>query len=157
MVAPIQIAMQAICTVADIDFLWLYRPTSHAETGAVRIANHRSYIMSTTARWHPPAIIIATLLAAGLGLGTISRAEGLAPQVRVKYSDLDLATPQGKRAFERRVEAAIHRVCPPPASLVASSPRSKQLVKACRRDTREQVRAQLQLRGIPATLLATRD
>lgn len=102
--------------------------------------------------------IITALLATGLALGPASQARAQQPlQERVRVADLDLGTAAGKRTFERRVEAAIRRVCPAPHSLAVSTPRSKRLARQCRQDARAQVQAQLQQHGIPGVLLATRD
>jgi UrcA family protein len=113
--------------------------------------------MYNQASRQPRRSILAALLVAAVALGAAPQSGAQVPQQRVKISDLDLATAQGQRTFERRVQAAIRRVCPAPASLVASTPRSRQLVKDCRNSARAGVLAQLQSHGIPAVLLASRD
>jgi UrcA family protein len=53
------------------------------------------------------AIAAATLVAPSPSL-----AQSDAPSVRVAYRDLDLSTASGRDGFERRLAAAVRRVCP---------------------------------------------
>jgi UrcA family protein len=113
--------------------------------------------MSKQAIKHPRSSILAALLLAAVALGAAPQSGAQVPQQRVKISDLDLTTAKGQRTFERRVQAALKRVCPAPASLVTSTARSRQLVKECRASARAGVLAQLQSHGINTMLLAGRD
>lgn len=55
--------------------------------------------------------IAAALTVATLAPAAFAQEEGPATSV-VSYADLDLATPAGRAALERRVERAVEHVCP---------------------------------------------
>jgi UrcA family protein len=103
------------------------------------------------------ASLIATLLVAGAGFGIAQESAGreVVRAARVSFAGLDLGTASGQREFDRRVGAAIRRVCETPQG-AGSQGSHRDLVK-CRRKAREDVRLQLHTRGIAAGNLVTRN
>jgi UrcA family protein len=87
---------------------------------------------------------ITTLL--GLAIPTTLPA-GELRQERVQVSDLNLATRQGQRQLQRRVTAAIERVCTPAATMVVSNVRSRLALSECRHEARAGVQRQLAASG----------
>jgi UrcA family protein len=70
------------------------------------------------------------------------------PLQRVQVADLDLATPGGQRALEKRIETAINAVCVQPNREL---PRTRQVVEgvdACRSAALASARRQLTTLGI---------
>jgi UrcA family protein len=57
----------------------------------------------------------------------------------VSYSDLDLSTRSGIRAFDRRIRSAVEKACGPTSSF---DPRGSNLVRDCRAETLVVARAQ---------------
>lgn len=91
-----------------------------------------------------PGLLGATLLAfAGPTLADGPRT------VHVRTTDLDLSRPADRRLLQRRIEAAIEKVCVPPRSAVLPNVRTRAAVDACREQARADVRRQLQRRGTP--------
>jgi UrcA family protein len=112
--------------------------------------------MFMEARKNRHAGILATLLVAGVGLVAAPRSP--ATEVlheRVRIADLDLASPAGEREFERRVRAAIKRVCEAPHGVAARS--STGAVRACRSKALDGVHQQLRAHGISTGHLVTRN
>lgn len=90
------------------------------------------------------ALLAAAAVTTLLGVGfpaTLPAAE--LRQERVRVSDLDLTTAQGHRQLQRRLTAAIERVCAPPGTVLESNVRVRLAVSACRRNARAGVREQL--------------
>lgn len=91
----------------------------------------------------------AFLLAAVLGLCVPAAAMAEEDEARasVQVSDLNLSTPGGQRALERRVASAIEAVCPSEGS--ASGPRStvRAQHRECAQSVRASVKQQLDERG----------
>ena len=56
--------------------------------------------------------ILLALATATLVAPTSAFAQDEAPSVRVSYEDLNLATEAGRARFDRRLAAAVRRVCP---------------------------------------------
>jgi UrcA family protein len=72
-------------------------------------------------------------------LGAIAVANPASAQTRiVSYADLDLSSPEGQEALDRRIRTAVEQVCgrPYPTDLV-----SQQHVRRCRIDTLSSVQA----------------
>jgi len=59
------------------------------------------------------ALSLAATTAASALSGADARSSQSAPVVRVAHSDLDLARPADRRIFDRRLDAAVEKVCPP--------------------------------------------
>ena len=104
-----------------------------------------------------PVLIILAAVAAVAPSGASARAEP--PSVRVAYGDLDLSTQSGRAHFDRRIAAAVRRVCP--AGSVRDLLRS-QISRRCLAETRartaERVVAAMASRTVAAssaTLAAT--
>lgn len=76
---------------------------------------------------------------------TLSAAE--LRQERVQISDLNLATRQGQRQLQRRIAAAIERVCAPSGTVIESDVRSRLALSECRRHARTGVQEQLTAGG----------
>ncbi len=68
-------------------------------------------------------------------------------QERVQVSDLDLATAKGQRQLQRRVTAAIERVCAPAGTVIESNVRARLALSECRREARLAVQEQLSVSG----------
>jgi len=80
------------------------------------------------------------------------------PSERVQVSDLELATPLGQQRLEKRVNAALDRVCPGPASLTQRSRALQEQVRQCRSTALAEVQQQLRDAGLsPARRQARRD
>jgi len=105
---------------------------------------------------HLGAALIAASLVAGVGFGSVASAGEIVKE-RVKVADLDLDTARGQRALERRVQAAVSRVCAAPVAVPTYTMRSKRDVAECRRGAIELVQVQLEARGIASASLASRD
>lgn len=56
--------------------------------------------------------LILTIAAAAMLSPSYAHAQAAAPSVRVSYADLNLSTTHGRERFQRRLAAAIKRVCP---------------------------------------------
>jgi UrcA family protein len=102
----------------------------------------------------------ATLLAAfavtGLAFSAAATA-GEAPTIRVRISDLNLASAQGQRVLEQRVFTAVRTVCAPKTASVSASAISnvsRVRVAQCRRDTLAHVQRQLDQHGLPKLYVA---
>ena len=63
--------------------------------------------MNTTIKTAFPLVFAASALAAG----PAGAAADPAPQMRVSYADLNLATASGRATFERRISHAVDQVC----------------------------------------------
>ena len=70
------------------------------------------------------------------------------PSERVQISDLDLSTPQGQQRLEKRVSAALDRVCPDAASLTQRAWVLQEQVRQCRSTAMAQVQQQLRDAGL---------
>lgn len=105
---------------------------------------------------HLGTALIAASLVAGVGFSATAGAGEIVKE-RVKVADLDLDTVRGQRILERRVQAAVGRVCTAPVAVPTYTNRSKRDVAECRRDALEMVQDQLEARGIASASLASRD
>ncbi len=100
-------------------------------------------------------VAILALLLVGTAAAAAPRSLGeVREQVRV--SDLNLASPAGQRVVQRRIEAAVKRVCDAAVSPVESVPRSQRNFEACRRSARAGAYAQLQRHVVPAAQVTAR-
>jgi len=85
----------------------------------------------------------ATLLNMGVALmPTMAHADEL-PTERVRVSDLDLASAEGQRTLERRIRAAIEKVCSPPEAEPVEKLRSRLKLEKCQEEARASVARQL--------------
>lgn len=57
-------------------------------------------------------ICAAVLCAAAPGESALAAPAPQGPSVRVRYADLDLASPSGRATLESRVKAAVRQLCP---------------------------------------------
>lgn len=84
--------------------------------------------------------------AAGLALGAAAAATAPAPafakDVEVRYSDLNLSTPEGQKKLERRIDTAARDVCNVDAATTGSRIRSSEAT-ACYNKARSDVSAQV--------------
>jgi len=87
-----------------------------------------------------PLATAAVLVAASAAAARAAEAFDPAPQARVAYADLNLATADGRAMLEARVAAAIGRICP--AADGRDLARAK-AVAACRAAARTDVAPQL--------------
>lgn len=78
------------------------------------------------------------------------------PLQRVQVGDLDLATPQGKRQLDKRIDAAIHAVCVAPNRELPRSRRVVEGIDSCRAAASASVRHQLADLGLRAEVRAAR-
>jgi hypothetical protein len=88
------------------------------------------------------AAILATAIGA-LGLTApafASPAATSAPTERVSYADLDLATPEGQAALQKRVARAAWRVC---RTLSDGSPLDAERHETCYREARQRLNVQI--------------
>lgn len=67
---------------------------------------------------------------------------------RVHVADLNLDSPQGQRALERRVRLAIEQVCRPATSELQRHPLARRQADECRQTAWEGVRLQLAAHGV---------
>jgi len=58
------------------------------------------------------ATIFATAVSAPACFAQVTSNDSDAPSITVKYTDLNLATPEGSRVLYRRLVAAARRICP---------------------------------------------
>jgi UrcA family protein len=70
-------------------------------------------------------------------------------KMAISTSGIDLATPEGRRALERRVDNAINRMC---GSLVLGTRAEAEEVEACRLETRAEVQPQIDTMLMRASL-----
>jgi UrcA family protein len=75
-------------------------------------------------------------------------------EVRVYVGDLRIESPIGNREMQRRVEAAIDRVCSPASSAPMPNPRLRRLIRECRASAWAGVQAQLASHGLPVPISA---
>ena len=104
-------------------------------------------------------VLIRTIFAACLlsALPVALQAAAL-PAERVQISDLDLGTPLGQQRLEKRVSAALDRVCPGPTSLTQRSRAAQEQVRQCRSTALADVQQQLRGAGLsPVQRQARRD
>ncbi|GAB5348838.1 UrcA family protein [Alteriqipengyuania sp. 357] len=82
-------------------------------------------------------------LVAAFGLG-LSATPSLAQQqsAAVQYSDLDLTSPEGQEALERRIDKAAKDVCGANGSEMGTRLKSRE-VRSCVKSAKKQVRAQI--------------
>jgi UrcA family protein len=97
---------------------------------------------------------IALLLAATPSLIPSIAAAAEPPTLRVKVSDLDLASAQGQRTLEHRLKVAIDQVCAQAGSTSAPITAPRQ-IELCKENARASARHQLEERGV-SPLLVTR-
>jgi UrcA family protein len=86
------------------------------------------------------ALSLAATAAAPALSDASARSGRSAPVARVSHSDLDLARPADRRTLDRRLGAAVERVCPP-ASATGQLTRSTAGLR-CRADTTARVKLQ---------------
>ena len=99
------------------------------------------------------------VLFAVLGLTPVTLPAAQVPTEQVRITDLDLATPAGQQVFERRLKAAVDRVCVRPNSQLPQTRKVQQGIQRCQVTARADARKQLLAHGIafPALRLARRD
>jgi UrcA family protein len=94
---------------------------------------------------HKSLIVAASLMAtATLFVVTpgVAMAQAVESSVAVRYSDLDLATPQGQRALERRIARAARSICGVDAETTGTriaSPEANDCYRQALRNVRERV------------------
>jgi UrcA family protein len=88
------------------------------------------------------------LVAAALALSSLPAVAAQPPTVNVPISDLDLSTARGQQALERRLKAAIARVCIRPNEQLPRTIAVQQRVHACMASARDGALLQLQVHGI---------
>lgn len=92
----------------------------------------------------PLAIALATLGLAGAAITPAAAAEAERMTVKVSYGDINLATPEGQRVLDQRLEKAARTVCR--VTNVTTGTRImnhevRQCLAKARADTRQQVAA----------------
>jgi UrcA family protein len=97
---------------------------------------------------------LALLLTAGLALIPAVGAASEVVQVRrVKIADLDLSSPLGRQALDRRLRIAVEQVCTPRGSTKVRAAASKQ-ARECMQSARADVQHQLEQHGLSPLLAA---
>ena len=76
--------------------------------------------------------LLLTIAAAAMLSPSYAYAQVAAPSVRVSYADLNLSTADGRERLERRLAAAVKRVCP---SAYARELVTQQNSRSCAADT----------------------
>lgn len=101
--------------------------------------------------------ILAPLLAASVGLAAPALLRAQEPRrEHVQVSDLNLYSYQGQRSLERRVRAAIMRVCASPVAGGMPTPGTRERFRDCRQNAWESVQRQLEVHGLPPVQIAIR-
>lgn len=77
------------------------------------------------------------------------------PTLRVKLSDLDLASTQGQHTLEHRLKVAIDQVCAGAGSTSAPITAPRQ-IELCKENARASARRQLEQHGLSPLLVASR-
>jgi UrcA family protein len=86
---------------------------------------------------------VTKTLASTIALALLGAASGAQAQTaEIRYADLDLSSPAGQAAFERRVEGAARRVCEVPAP-IGSRAVYRIEEGRCKAEVRQQVAAAL--------------
>lgn len=113
--------------------------------------------MSNEAGKYRRAAILAPLLAASVGLAAPAVLRAKEPRrEHVQVSDLNLYSHQGQRSLERRVRAAIMRVCALPVTGGLPTLGTRKQFKDCRQNAWESVQRQLEVHGLPPAQIAIR-
>jgi UrcA family protein len=90
--------------------------------------------------------MFAAVAAAGFAFGAIAAATTPAPafakEIQVHYSDLNLATPEGQKKLDRRIQTAAREVCAYDRTTTGSRLRSTESAE-CYAKARENVRSQV--------------
>jgi UrcA family protein len=90
--------------------------------------------------------LFAAVAAAGFAFGAIAAATAPAPafakEVEVRYSDLNLSTPEGQKKLDRRIDTAARSACGLNTSTTGSRLRSADATD-CYAKARENVRKQV--------------
>ena len=85
-------------------------------------------------------------------------AQADAPTVRVSYADLNLSTPAGRERFERRLAAAVQRVCP---FVYARDLAAQQAARSCiaetHADLKQAVASLLKRQGVALASMTPND
>jgi len=68
-----------------------------------------------------------------IALATPAAAQGVSPDIRVAYGDLNLASPDGVRVLDRRIAMAVERSC---ADMAHTDLRTTLAIAQCRQDKR---------------------
>ncbi|MBE1529366.1 UrcA family protein [Sphingopyxis sp. OAS728] len=84
-------------------------------------------------------LILAALAAASIGQPVSAQTAPANPSVAVAHKDLDLRTPAGTKALDRRIWRAVVEVCGTAADFDIAG---KNDVRQCRRDTKRVASAQ---------------
>jgi UrcA family protein len=101
------------------------------------------------------AAVTGLLVAAGLALAPAFATADETQTRKVRVADLDLASPAGKLALDRRLRFAIEQVCSPRGSVRARAGMSKQ-ARSCRQEAMADVQRQLEAHGVSPALSAGR-
>ena len=96
---------------------------------------------------HLAAAGLAFVLVLGVTAPSVSLA-ATPPTEKVRIADLDLDTAKGQRAFERRLQVALDRVCERPNDNVQQTKAVQQLIDACKASARNGALQQLQTHGV---------
>lgn len=110
----------------------------------------------TSSRTFTPGVVTALILAAAPGLIPFTAAAAEPTSIRVRVSDLDLASAEGQRTLVRRVDAAIDKVCARAVGNINPAVAAPSRIKHCRQEAEADVRRQLAQHGLPPTLVASR-
>lgn len=86
----------------------------------------------------PASMKLAVAAAAALCLAT----PALADSATLRFDDLDLASPAGKAALERRIEQVLQQVCSA-ESVTGTRIPNRKAIDACRADAQRQIEAQV--------------
>jgi UrcA family protein len=97
----------------------------------------------------------ALLLTSGLVFMPATAAASEVQTRRVKIVDLDLSSPVGRQALDRRLRIAIEQVCAPRGSVRVRASADKQ-TRACMQGARADVERQLKQHGLSALLASGR-